>query len=188
MMDLLPDYKEVSHVTGDNSSVVIDERSKPVNRPSGPAPAKKRILLADDDGGVRLMLGRVLKSENYEVIYATSGREAAAKFVAAVPHLVLLDLNMPGKDGWEAFGIMCEKHPLVPVIVITARPHQLDHAMELGVDALVEKPLNLPLLLEAIKKLLAETETECAHRLTNPRFKTTLLNPGGPGGFHGERS
>jgi DNA-binding response OmpR family regulator len=135
----------------------------------------KRILLADDDPGVREMLGRVLESEHYEVVQAKTGAETARKFAANPPDLVLLDLNMPEKDGWEAFGMICDKQPFVPVIVITARPHQYPHAVELGVDALMEKPLNLPLLLETIQNLLAESESERTRRLINPDFKTALL-------------
>lgn len=141
------------------------------------ATATKRILLADDDPGVREMVGRVLESENYAVTFARNGREAARQFSASSPDLVLLDLNMPDCDGWKTFGLLCNQNPLVPVIVITARPHQLDNAVELGVDALMEKPLNLPLLLETIRNLLAETEAERTQRLTNPEFKTVLLGP-----------
>jgi DNA-binding response OmpR family regulator len=141
------------------------------------ATATKRILLADDDPGVREMVGRVLESEHYVVTFARNGREAAQRFSASAPDLVLLDLNMPDGDGWKTFGQMCHEDPLVPVIVITARPHQLTNAVELGVDALMEKPLNLPLLLETIRNLMAETEAERTQRLTNPEFKTVLLRP-----------
>jgi CheY-like chemotaxis protein len=155
-------------------------RAAPPRPEAQRAPARpggaKRILLADDDPAVRQMLGRVLQSEQYEVSYARTGSEAAAKFVSNPPDLVLLDLNMPDKDGWQAFGLMCDKQPMVPVIVITARPHQQAQAIGLGVDALMEKPLNLPVLLEAIWMYLAETERERARRLTHPHFKTRFLN------------
>lgn len=142
--------------------------------PTG-APASPRILLADDDPGVREMLGRVLESEHYRVEFARSGKEAAARFVAHPPDLVLLDLNMPDRDGWAAFRTMNSAQPLLPVIVITARPNQYEQAVDLGVDALMEKPLNLPVLLEAVRVLLAETEAERTRRLTNPNFKTAFL-------------
>lgn len=153
-------------------------RPLPGHRGDPPLPTgrnTKRILLADDDPGVREMLGRVLEAEHYQVTHARTGTETARKFASHPPDLVLLDLNMPEKDGWEAFGIMCQKHPLVPVIVITARPHQYSHAVELGVDALMEKPLNLPLLLETIENLLTETEAQRTRRLTNPDFNTAFL-------------
>lgn len=135
----------------------------------------KQILLADDDPGIREMLGRVLQSEGYLVTTAATGLQAFNRFSKAPPDLVLLDLNMPEQDGWEAFGRMCTKHPLIPVIIITARPHQQAQAIEFGVDALMEKPLDLPVLLKAIHDLLAETETERTKRLVNPEFTTAFL-------------
>lgn len=138
-------------------------------------PPTKRILLADDDASVRQMLGRVLESECYAVAFAKTGREAATKFASDPPDLVLLDLNMPDKDGWEAFGMMCSQHPMIPVVVITARPNQHPQAVELGVDALMEKPLHLPLLLRTMRNLLAETELQRTRRLAHPDFKTAHL-------------
>src|SRR5271169_2107715 len=96
----------------------------------------KKILLADDDAGVRETLQRVLESERYQVVTAGTGRETAAQFIANPPHLVLLDLKMPDGDGWNLFELINNTHPLVPVIVITARPRQFEHAAELGVDAI----------------------------------------------------
>ena len=138
---------------------------------------RKRILLADDDAGVRQMLGRVLELEHHEVVTAGTGREAAAQFLANLPDLVLLDLNMPDQDGWEAFDLMADRRPYVPVIVITARPHQYQSAVDYGIDALMEKPLNLPLLMATITNLLAESKSDRVRRLTNRDFKTVLLNP-----------
>lgn len=135
----------------------------------------KRILLADDDSGVREMLGRILEAEHYEVILAQNGDEAGAKFVAHSPDLVLLDLNMPQRDGWSAFRFMTAAHPLLPVIIITARPNQYVKAEELGVDALMEKPLNFPVLLDAIRRLVLETVSQRTRRLTNPQFRTAYL-------------
>src|SRR5208283_4838045 len=125
--------------------------------------------------GIREMLGRVLESEQYEVVLAGTGREAAAKFAATAPDLVLLDLNMPDLDGWEAIDLITRTHPFVSVIVITARPKQYEQAAEMAVDALMEKPLNLPLLLAAIAGLVAESESERVNRLSNPAFKTRFL-------------
>ena len=144
----------------------------------------KRILLADDDAGVREAIGRVLESEHYEVVSAGTGREAARKFLAEMPDLVLLDLNMPDRDGWEAYDLMNQTHPLVPIIVITARPQQYGIAAERGADALMEKPLDLRLLLSTIAGFLGESEPERVRRLTDPEFKTILLDTRPRGGPH----
>lgn len=154
-------------------------------RPAETVRSTKRILLADDDPGVREMLGRVLESENYDVSYAKNGREASTKFIADPPDLVLLDLNMPDRDGWTAFRMMNVAQPMLPVIVITARPNQYPQAADLGVDGLMEKPLNLPVLLRAIRELLAETDAERTRRLTDPEFKTVFLNQRTKASLHG---
>ena len=112
---------------------------------------KRRILLADDDESVRIMVGRVLESEDYEVVLARTGREAISRALSGAPDLVLLDITMPDKNGWEAFELIDRIHPFVPVIVITARPNQHDYATQVGIDALMEKPLDLALLLKTIR-------------------------------------
>jgi CheY-like chemotaxis protein len=136
---------------------------------------KKRILLADDDAGIREMLGRVLVSEDYQVDLAATGREAVAKFAANPPDLVLMDLNMPEVNGWEAIDQIMRDHPFVSILVITARPKQYQLAVDMAVDALMEKPLDLPLLLQAIAFFVAESEAQREQRLSNPRFKTRYL-------------
>ena len=140
----------------------------------------KTILLADDDASVRHMLGRVLNAEQYAVISARTGREAANAFLSRAPDLVLLDLNLPEKDGWEAFHFMRQLNPWSPIIIITGTPNQFTHALRMAANALMEKPLNLPVLLDEIRTLLGETDGERMHRLTRPDFKTTLLHTAQP--------
>jgi two-component system, sensor histidine kinase len=138
---------------------------------------RKTILLADDDASVRTMIGRVLESAHYRVLLAGTGREAASQFLNGPPDLILLDLTMPDKDGWEAWNIMRTLHPFVPVIVITARPNQHDAARQMRIDALMEKPLDLPLLLQTIHHLLIEPDEEHIRRISDRNFRPTLLNP-----------
>lgn len=116
----------------------------------------KTILLADDDPAIRQTLGQVLALEQYNVVFAATGRETAAQFISHLPDLVLLDLNMPDRDGWDAFYLMNSTHPSVPVIVITALPHQHERAASLGVAALMEKPLDIPVLLKTVQDLLEQ--------------------------------
>lgn len=119
----------------------------------------KKILLADDDASVCQMLGNVLELEHYQVVRARNGRETAALFFAETPDLVLLDLNMPDRSGWEVFELLHQTHPSVPVIFITALSQQQSRATRLGV-LLMEKPLDIPLLLETIRGCLAGPEME----------------------------
>jgi hypothetical protein len=66
--------------------------------------------------------------------------------------------------------------PFLPVIVITAYPHQFSRAAGIGIDALMEKPLDLPLLLQPIRGFLAEPEPVRVARLIDPNFTTLLLS------------
>src|SRR5713101_3395111 len=149
---------------------------------------KKRIMIAEDEPSIRESLARVLESEDYDVESANTGEEAIAKFHARPCDLVLLDLNMPAKDGWAAYQGISRLRPLVPVIVITARPHQYKRAVGVGVDALMEKPLDLPLLLQCVRDLLAEPKAARVARLMDPNFTTRFLSdacdspPDTPGG------
>jgi len=119
---------------------------------------KKNILIADDDSTIRNSLAAVLQSDDYDVRLAENGRVAVRQFLQRQPDLILLDLNMPETDGWQAFEVMARLAPSVPVIVITARPYQAARAAEVGIDMLLEKPLDIPVLLDIIRKLLTTPE------------------------------
>jgi CheY-like chemotaxis protein len=134
-----------------------------------------RILLADDDEGVLAALNDVLRSEGYEVITAKNGREAIEHFHEGRIDIALLDLNMPIKGGWETLEKLTTIHPLLPIIVITARPEQYSLAVAAGVGALMEKPLDLPLLLQAIKDLLREPIEQRLSRSSGKRPITRYL-------------
>jgi len=144
-------------------------------QPKTSNPLHNRILVADDDSLVRGSLAAVLESEGYVVDEARNGVEAVTRAIGQLPDLVLLDLNMPHWDGWTAFSQLDRVTPLLPVIVITARPNQYERAVRLGVDAFMEKPLNIPILVRAIKRLTSEDETRHVRRITNPAFVTRLL-------------
>lgn len=135
----------------------------------------KRILVVDDDLAVRESLAQVLAMENYEPLLAADARQALEILRQEEPDLVLLDITMPGKNGWDLFEKMEKLYPLVPVIIITAKPNQQGRATGYGADALMEKPLDLPLLLNTIAQLLAETPSQRLARLTNPKFVTPRL-------------
>jgi two-component system response regulator CpxR len=111
----------------------------------------------DDDPGVRGSLGDVLVSEGYRVIPADDGQQAIELAASNAVDLVLLDLNMPRKNGWDTFERLSATHPLLPIIIVTARPNQLFTAVSAGVGALLEKPLDIPMLMRTIQRLLAES-------------------------------
>jgi DNA-binding response OmpR family regulator len=143
--------------TRDASATANATTTKPTDR--------RRILLVDDDAGVRGSLQNVLVEEGYLVIPANDGQQALEFIASSFIDLVLLDLNMPRKNGWDTFERLSAEHPLVPVVLITARPNQLFTAVGAGVGALLEKPLDIPHLLTTIRRLLTESSEVRLRRL-----------------------
>jgi len=84
---------------------------------------RRQLMLVDDDPAVREMLGRVLTAEGYLVLPAANGQEALD--LAAATAVDLLDLNLPVKNGWDTFACLTTENPLLPILIITARPNQL---------------------------------------------------------------
>lgn len=127
---------------------------------------RKNILLVDDDPAIRRVLTRLLVEEDYNTSAAANGIEALKLADTTQFDLVLLDLNMPLKDGWETFQQLVSKNPLLPIIVITARANQLFPALASGVAALLEKPLDFTMLFLTIHNLLEEPLSVRLSRIT----------------------
>jgi CheY-like chemotaxis protein len=131
--------------------------------------ARPRLLLADDDAGVRESLGKLLRNAGYQVTLAAHGGQVLEMVLNTHFDLLLLDLNMPHIDGWSTLDHLHSFKPSLPVIVITAQPNQRDWMREAGARVLMEKPLDLPLLLDTVRELVQEPhrpgeETEPARR------------------------
>src|SRR5512137_1686407 len=135
------------------------------------------ILLVDDDPSVRESLKNVLESEGYIVIPANDGQQALDRLKEREFDLALLDLNMPVKNGWDTFERCTAEHPLMPIIIATARPNQLFTALSAGAGALLEKPLDIPALLRTIETLLREP---VPHRLARLAGTATDFHYSGP--------
>ena len=139
---------------------------KPVAQPApGGDRTGKRILLVDDDPTVRGSLNDLLVEEGFFVIPAENGQQAVELANRFPFDLILLDLNMPVKNGWDTFGELTTDHPLIPIIIVTARPKQLFTAIGAGAGALLEKPMDIPTLLRTMEKLLAEPAEKRLARL-----------------------
>ena len=117
---------------------------------------KKNILIVDDDAPIRQALRKVLKAEGYEVMLAADGQEGLDQFDSKHIDLLLLDLTLPAKSGWDLFERFSSTNPLLPIVIITGRHNQYKLAAAAGVSALMEKPLDVPLLLQTIAALLVE--------------------------------
>lgn len=120
---------------------------------------KNIILLVEDDKFLINALGDKLRQENYNVVKATNGLEALNKLREVQPDLILLDLIMPGKNGFETLEEIKKDPKLknIPVIVLTNLGQQTDIKLckELGaVDYLVKSDTSLKEVIEKIKPYL----------------------------------
>jgi DNA-binding NtrC family response regulator len=129
-------------------------------------PMQKSILLVEDDEPVRRMVGRVLESAGYAVTQVGTSAEAAVGLRTAPPDLVVWDLEMASPGGTEELGCQGQSEHSVPVIGITAWPNQAEKAACKGISALMEKPLDIGLLLNTIHDLLVACEQGSTGPLT----------------------
>jgi len=136
--------------------------------PAAPA-LKKRILLADDSPQIRESLGKLLRRANYDVAFAAHGGHVLDLAFNGHFDLLLLDLNMPEMDGWDALDRLASMKPTLPIIIITAQPNQREWITTAGAHALLEKPLDLPLLMKTIEDFLQESPVTQLDRTTGKR-------------------
>jgi len=125
------------------------------------------ILVVDDNLDNAEIIRSYLEIRGYPITVATNGEEALALFETVKPALVLLDVMMPGRDGWEVCRIM-KQHPelgkTVRVIMVTALNELEDkrEALQTGADDYVEKPFDLATLAATVQRNLAALRTALA--------------------------
>ena len=118
----------------------------------------KKILIADDKATSRELLRTVLERQGYEVMEAADGEEALQKALAEFPDLILLDLQMPRRSGYEVLGELRKdaRHAALPIIALTASAMQGDRerALAAGFTGYLAKPVALVHLREEVQRLL----------------------------------
>ncbi|MBR3057361.1 MAG: response regulator transcription factor [Clostridiales bacterium] len=119
----------------------------------------KKVLVVDDDPNIVEVLRIYFDKDGFAVISCLSGDKALETFQTSQPDLVVLDLMLPGKDGYD----ICReirKTSEVPIIMLTARTDTLDKVvgLELGADDYVQKPFEPKELLARVKAVLRRTE------------------------------
>ena len=117
---------------------------------------KTNVLVVDGDAGVRESLGRVLSQAGYDVLAVAHGRDAAELLDPEHTHLVILDLDLPFQHALAAFGPLASLNAGVPILIITDQPDACPGSLMADVAALIEKPVDVDLLLRTIEELLAE--------------------------------
>lgn len=116
---------------------------------------RKKILIIEDEENLANIIGKNLEKEGFEIKIVIQGDLALEEFYSFSPSLVLLDINLPKKNGWD----ICKEirqYSKIPIIIMTARDTELDeiHGLELGADDYVTKPISTKVLSLKIKKLL----------------------------------
>ncbi len=127
---------------------------------------KKHILIVEDDAHIRLGLCDALRAEGYEVTDCCAGSEAMPLFKQRNPDLVVLDIMLPGRSGYDLCRDIRAGKSRVPVLMLSAKSQEVDKVvgLELGADDYVTKPFSLRELLARIQALLrrADFATETA--------------------------
>jgi len=131
-----------------------------------------KVLVVEDEENVRRLIAAYLEREGFDVIAAADGHDALDAFRRAQPDLVILDLMLPGVDGWEVCRRIRSGYD-TPVIMLTARGEELDRikGFELGADDYITKPFSpreLVLRVRAVLRRVGEAGGRNPERLRFP--------------------
>ena len=114
-----------------------------------------KILIVDDDKNICELLRLYMEKDEYEVVLSHNGEDAVVKFAQTDPDLVLLDIMLPGQDGWQVCREIRKKSN-APIIMITAKGETFDKVLglELGADDYVVKPFDAKEVVARVKAVL----------------------------------
>jgi two-component system nitrogen regulation response regulator NtrX len=129
-------------------------------RGGGDGVPARRVLIVDDEQGIRAALGQLLEYEGYKVRAEANAADGLTAFTQWKPHLVFLDVKMAGVDGLEALKRMREKDDSVPIVMISghATIQTAVEATQLGAYDIMEKPLDTDRILVTLRNALAHLE------------------------------
>jgi two-component system alkaline phosphatase synthesis response regulator PhoP len=147
----------------------------------------KRILVIDDEPQMLLGLRDNLELEGYEVLTAADGEQGLSKALAARPDLVILDLMLPRKSGFDVCRELRARANPTPVVMLTARSQETDKVLglELGADDYLTKPFSIAELLARVRAVLRRTSgqpslpQECRIGEVEVNFRTHLARKDG---------
>ncbi len=139
--------------------------------------ANEKIMIVDDDVNICELIRLYLEKENYSTIIVNDGLEAVNSFEDYKPDLIILDIMLPGLDGWQ----ICRKirsSSNVPIIMLSAKEEAFDKVLglELGADDYVTKPFDLKELLARIKAVLRRTGTLVTENTKEVRYHNLVVN------------
>ena len=136
-----------------------------------------KVLIVDDDKNICDLLRLYLEKDGYSVILSHDGEEAVVKFNALKPDMVLLDIMLPGKDGWQVCREI-RRSSNVPIIMLTAKSETFDKVLglELGADDYLTKPFEAKELVARVKAVLRRTETKEGEQKKVITFENLSIN------------
>lgn len=116
----------------------------------------KRILVIEDNADSREIFRTVLERAKFEVLEAVDGEDALSKIEIGEFSVILVDLSLPKISGWDLIGRIKKKHPLTPLVAVTAHAMTGDRekAITAGCDDYISKPFKPSQLVEKIKKYI----------------------------------
>lgn len=119
------------------------------------------ILIVDDNDAIREMQVAVLTSANYTVREAADGNVALAIAQERRPHLVLMDITMPGMTGYQVLARLRELYGQgLPIVMVSALPEdeERDTAIARGATDYISKPFDIPAVLSCVERFLSKSE------------------------------
>jgi DNA-binding response OmpR family regulator len=130
------------------------------NKATGKNAMPKTVLTVDDDNAITELLAMLLRTHGYEVLTANNGEEAIKFIKDKNPHIVVLDLMMPGMDGWQ----VCKRvraFSNVPIVILSALddPALIASALDAGADDYLVKPVSSSILVAHLNRLIRRTGT-----------------------------
>lgn len=124
----------------------------------------RKILVVDDDEHILRSLAQYLELEDFDVTTASGGAEALERFAESRPDLMVLDVMMPGMDGFEVLQKIRQdtETSALPVLMLTARDQHADimKGYQMGATSYLVKPFNLDELVEAINEVFATQQKQ----------------------------
>ncbi|MFO7611090.1 MAG: response regulator transcription factor [Clostridia bacterium] len=121
--------------------------------------SKEKVLIIDDDENICELVSLYLLKEGYDVRTSFNGRDGLDKFAEWKPDLIILDIMMPGIDGWEVCRTIKKKHS-TPIMMLSAKGETFDKVLglELGADDYIVKPFDAKELVARVKAVLRRSK------------------------------
>jgi DNA-binding response OmpR family regulator len=139
---------------------------------------RKKVLVVEDEASIRKFITINLERNNFEVYQTETGEEALKIIENNRPAVVVLDLMLPGMDGFEVCGRIREDYPEIVIIMLTARSQDIDkiRGLELGADDYMVKPFNPKELVARIRSIFRRLDINKTVDLDIIPFKNLTMD------------